>query len=299
MTSLPPSPESNRRDELACPIIIIGSPRSGTTILGKILSQHPDLVYVEEPRLTWRLGNDKGSDMLRGSQARPEVIRDIRKSFEQFVREGDGHRLLEKTPSNALRMEFVDRVFPDCKFIHITRNGLDSVLSIRKFWLDHSGGIKTHKIKERLKEIDIRRAPHYAREMARRAAPKWMSGVVGPKVWGPRLPGLDGLVRDLDLLEVCALQWRMCVEAAVHYGRTLPPDRYLQFRLEDIALGTLPQILEFCDLRPDAEMESFFNEKFDPSLRGARKVNADEAEIRHIMSWIEPTMQWLGYDTDV
>jgi Sulfotransferase family len=299
MTSEPDRPSLSHADVLTKPIVVIGSPRSGTTILGKILARHPDLVYLEEPRLTWRFGNDKGSDMLRPQQAREAVIAHIRASFAGKIREAGGSRLLEKTPSNALRMGFVDRVLPDCRFIHITRNGLDSVLSIRKFWEGHSGGIKPHKVKQRLKEINLRRLPHYAKEMARRAAPGWMSGMVGPKVWGPRLPGMNGLARELGLLELCAMQWRTCVEAAVQYGRTLPSDRYLQYRLEDLSLESLPEILEFCELQPDTAVEEFFQQKFDPSLRGARKVDASEAEIREIMAWIEPTMRWLGYDSEV
>jgi hypothetical protein len=299
MTSDIPETGLSHTDVLRRPIVVIGSPRSGTTILGQILARHPDLVYIEEPRLTWRHGNDKGSDLLRPEQARPEVITHIRDNFASKIREQGGRRLLEKTPSNSLRMGFVERVLPDCRFIHITRNGLDSVLSIRKFWQGHSGGIKPHKIRERLKEINVRRLPHYGKEMARRAAPKWMSGFVGPKVWGPRIPGVDGLVRDLDLLEVCCLQWRFCVEAALHHGRTLPPERYLQYRLEDISLESLSEILDFCELPPDPAVEAYFNEKFDPSLRGARKVDASPEEIRHIMEWIEPTMRWLGYETEL
>ena len=67
-------------------------------------------------------------------------------------------------------------------------------------------------LRQRLKEVQLRRLPHYAREAARRFAPKALTPMVGPNVWGPRLPGIEGLLKDLELLEVCALQWRTCVE---------------------------------------------------------------------------------------
>jgi hypothetical protein len=33
----------------AAPILLLGSPRSGTTWLGKILDSHPDVFYLHEP----------------------------------------------------------------------------------------------------------------------------------------------------------------------------------------------------------------------------------------------------------
>jgi len=277
------------------PILVIGSPRSGTTLLAEVLQHHPDLAYVEEPRLTWRLGNDRKSDMLRPSDARPPVRAGIRKAFAEMVRAAGRTRLLEKTPSNSLRLGFVDRIFPDARYVHIIRNGLDSVLSIRRYWLDHAGGLRTTKLSQRAKEINWRQAPHYAAELARRIAPASLAPVLGYRVWGPRLPGMNGLLRDLDLLEVCCLQWRMCVEAAAHAGRQLPASRYLEIRLEDMSPGHLQKIMSFCELPDDSTVMAEFNQRFDPKLAGARKAEADPAQLDQIMQWIEPTMRWLGY----
>jgi len=282
-------------DVLRRPIIIIGSPRSGTTFLGQVLKRHRELVYIEEPRLTWKYGNDRSSDKLNPEDARPEIVSHIRSTFSRKVKEQGGKRLLEKTPSNSLRMGFVDRVFPDCQFIHITRNPLDSIISIQQYWMQHSGGLKPHKIKSRLKELDWKRIPYYAKEMLRRAAPSWMSGVVGPKVWGPRIPGVNCLVKDLDLMEVAALQWRMCVESAIQYGKTLPADRYMQCRLEDMGDDLMRRILAYCDLPEDEIMWEHFHERFKPELRGARKKNADKETLDKIIKLVEPTMIWMGY----
>ena len=113
------------------PIIVIGAPRSGTTMLSNVLSLHSSLGYVDEPRLVWRWKNDAKSDMLRPEDARPEVVAYIHAAFAKQVHEQGRTRLLEKTPSNALRMGFVDRVFPDAIYLHILRDGRDSVLGIR------------------------------------------------------------------------------------------------------------------------------------------------------------------------
>lgn len=276
------------------PIVVIGSPRSGTTLLGNLLGTHPLLAQLEEPRLTWKYGNDDKSDMLRASDARPEVCQHIRQKFTAAVRDAARSRLIEKTPSNSLRMEFVDRVLPGCIFIHTIRDGVESVLSIRKFWEQHARGVPKDKLVQRLKEIDLKRAPYYAKELLRRAMPKQLSSLVGKPVWGPRIPGIDGLVEDLQLLEVCCLQWRMCVEQACLYGRQLPPGRYLEVRLEDMSPALLRTVLEFCDLDMTPEVQAGFDQMFDEGLTTRRKTAADPSDLETIHRWIEPTMTWLG-----
>jgi hypothetical protein len=279
-------------------IIIVGAPRSGTTFLGNLLKHHPRLAYLEEPRLTWRYGNDHRSDMLKASDARPDVCAHIRRIFAQAVRSAGRERLLEKTPSNALRLAFVDQVLPECQFVHILRNGVQSALSIRKYWEAHARGIPTRKLAQRLREITWRRAPHYLREMARRTLPRRLETWAGRPVWGPRIPGIDGLLRDLDLLEVCCIQWRMSVEAACQFGRRLPSHRYFECRLESFSPDTVRSILRFCGLEESDEVWAAFHAAFDPSLPASRSETAAEDELQVIRQWIEPTLKWLEYELD-
>ena len=282
--------------QLDRPIVVIGSPRSGTTLLGNLLGAHPQLAHVEEPRLTWKFGNDDKSDMLRPEDARPEVCQHIRQTFERAVREDGRQRLIEKTPSNSLRMGFVDRVLPGCLFVHTIRDGVESVLSIRRFWLEHARGVPKEKLLERLKEINLKRAPYYFKEFVRRAMPKPLAGLVGKPVWGPRIPGIDGLLEQLDLLEVCSLQWRMCVEQACDYGRQLPPERYMECRLEDMSPALLESVLKFSQLEMTSEVEAGYRKLFDQGLTSRRRSDADPQDLATIRRWIGPTMEWLGQD---
>jgi hypothetical protein len=274
-------------------IVVVGAPRSGTTLLGNLLAHHPQLAHLQEPRLTWRYGNDGKSDRLLAEDARPDVCRRIRANFAAAVKSQGRSRLVEKTPSNALRMEFVERVLPGCLFVHIIRDGVESTLAIRKFWQQHAHGLRREKLWERLREVSPRQLPHYAREFVRRVTPRPLRGFVKPSVWGPRIPGIDGLLQDLTLIEVCALQWRMCVEAACTYGRTLPADRYLEVRLEDMSPELLTAILAFCQLDPSAEVMDALRRDFDKSQTSHRRGEALPEDIERVRQWVEPTLTWL------
>jgi Sulfotransferase family len=286
-------------DSLIKPIIVVGAPRSGTTNLGRILSGHPAVAYAAEPRLTWRYGNDGKSDMLLPEDARPEVVRHIRETFAGLVRDENKQRLLEKTPSTALRLAFVDKVMPDCKVIHIIRNGRESALAIKSFWEGPAQGftgLAPGRIRQRLKEVSPSRLPYYAKEVLRRAMPGPLSRLTGRSVWGPRIPGIEGLVRDLSLIEVCALQWRTSVELACHYGRTMPADRYKEVRIEQMSPGLLGEMLEFCGLEHDQGVCEGAGTRYDPARAGRRIKEAGPDEIDKVDRWIGPTMKWLGYD---
>jgi hypothetical protein len=275
------------------PIVVVGAPRSGTTLLGQLLGAHPALAHIEEPRLTWRYGNDGKSDMLSPEDARPDVRQHIRGTFAAAVQRARRERLIEKTPSNSLRMGFVDAVLPGCLFVHIIRDATESVLAIRRFWQQHARGVPKGKLLERLREVNLRRLPYYGREFVRRAMPSPLRGLVRQPVWGPRIPGIDGLLQDLPLLDVCALQWRMCVEAACAFGRTLPDDRYLEVRLEDLSPSLLEKALRFCQLDAAPEVAAAFERDFDAAQTKHRRKTATLEEIAVIRKWTESTSEWL------
>jgi hypothetical protein len=189
-------------------------------------------------------------------------------------------------------------VLPGCIFIHTIRDGVESVLSIRRYWQQHARGLPKEKLLERLREITPGRAPHYFKEFLRRAMPKQLSGLVGKPVWGPRIPGIDQLLEQLDLLEVCCLQWRMCVEQACYYGRQLPPGRYLECRLEEMSPQLFRSVLEFCQLDSTPEVQAGFQRVFEKELTTRVKSQTDPQDLATIRRWIGPTLVWLGQDAD-
>ncbi len=278
------------------PVIIIGAPRSGTTYLFNVLAAHPGLTGFDEPRMVWRYGNDRKSDLLLRSDARSDVVSHIRRHFAREARHRDGLRILEKSPANSLRVQFVDQVFPDAKFVVIYRNGVDASLSSRYRWLhraDNMDGRAKERARQRLKELGPARVPYYAPEIMRRLAPERLRAFLGHNVWGPRIPGVRELMRELNALEVAALQWRMCVELTRHDLRTLPSSRYIEVRLESLSRDVLASILTFAEIEHNEPVLAEFDRTFTPTFADQTELSSMDAEL--LRRWLEPTMEWLGY----
>ncbi len=70
-----PSSEKRKLDR---PIILIGSPRSGTSLLGRLLAAHPDVAHWKEPRMVWITGNQHlPDDVLHEEHLTPEIAAEI------------------------------------------------------------------------------------------------------------------------------------------------------------------------------------------------------------------------------
>ena len=247
--------------------------------------------------MVWRFGNDAKSDFLRPQDARPEIVKHIKTSFAERLREQGRTRFLEKSPSNALRMAFIDAVFDDCRFIHIHRNPVDSILSINAQWrmlnhsvvLDHEG---RRRLMTRVRNARLGQLPRYLREGLARVLPS-IRHVTGIPEWGPRIPGLAAVAGELGTLAASCMQWRVCVESACNYGDTLPGRRYFECKLETITEETIGRLLDFCDLSDAPESRDFFRNHFDGSLPSARRSAASSTELDEISQWTYATAPWL------
>ena len=124
------------------PVFIIGCGRSGTTILGKTLSQHPEIKYLNERRDLWHRPYPKFNIWEKGTK-NPMLFANekdvnhnkntlLRKLFfrEQIL--GNAKIVVEKLPINNFRLDFLQASFPEAKFIYLTRNGLEVSSSIER-----------------------------------------------------------------------------------------------------------------------------------------------------------------------
>lgn len=130
-------------------------------------------------------------------------------------------------------------------------------------------------------------------EVIRHLAPDFLLPVVGPPVLGVRLPGMVAMRREMDLLDVCFMQWRASVETACMCGRQLPADRYMECRIEGFSLEDVKNIFDFCNLGTSPEVFEFFQKRFESKRIGVALNDADPDELKYLRVRAEPTMQWI------
>lgn len=112
------------------PIFIVGSPRSGTTLLDTLLTALPELqVFEEQPTLSTieREFPDLASET---DQARVNAART--RYFELAAAlqgSADGRRIVDKMPLHMTHMPVINRLFPDAAIVLVERHPCDAVLS--------------------------------------------------------------------------------------------------------------------------------------------------------------------------
>ena len=134
---------------------IIGCGRSGTTITGKLLTQHKEVHYLREPYHLWR-AIEPSTDMVQlfgDAGVEPRCIFDetdatanVKKRFNGCM-QGEQARgtiqkkVIEKTPIHAMRIPLLHACSPDSQFVHLVRNGLDVVQSVDRLSKDSNFGV--------------------------------------------------------------------------------------------------------------------------------------------------------------
>jgi len=131
------------------PVFVLGTGRSGTTILGKVLGLHRDLLFLNEPKALWHsacplddcIGSYQRGEArytLDASHANDATAREIRKLYSYALLITGSRRVLDKYPEMIFRVPFVRAIFPDAKLLFLVRNGYDALRSITT-WSRRSG----------------------------------------------------------------------------------------------------------------------------------------------------------------
>ena len=204
------------------PVFIIGSGRSGTTLLGDIFAMHPRVKYIYEPYDLWAAVHP-ASDFLqlyrRGEHHcmldADAVTRETRIRFQRLMKPRPRFTFVEKTPINALRLGFLNAIAPNARFVHIMRDGIEVARSIERIasvtWpmafrppMNEWWGINDSKWTALAQ--DGRAAGYYPTEVSRlttneqRGAYEWLLSMCEIDNWRARLGGRLIELRLEDLI---------------------------------------------------------------------------------------------------
>lgn len=298
---------------------VLGSGRCGSTLIAELIARHPDVGFVSNVddklgrlNLKGRLNNEL---FARSPERDPSLrpFRDRRRALERGrlrVAPSEGWVVLERQISSIFPQpcrdltaqdampwlekritEFFDSrmaaqgkpsfmhhltgwprtgllraAYPEAKFVHVVRDGR----SVANSWLQMG----------------------------------WWDGYRGPDNWylGPlsRADQTEWEDSDRSFVVLAGIGWRILMNAMDEARALMPPDQWLDVRLEDMMQdprGTVAEILEFLDLdwTPQYE-EGFTRHTFQASRGTAWKRDLSSQHIALLERTIAKQLAAYGYE---
>ena len=114
------------------PVLIVGMPRSGTTLVEQIVSMHPDvgaggeLNFWNERGAAWFGARAAGNEKAFLAKAATDYLRVLRAIAPKVA------RVTDKMPFNFLWAGLIHVAFPNAIIIHCRRDAVDTALSIHQ-----------------------------------------------------------------------------------------------------------------------------------------------------------------------
>lgn len=213
------------------PVFIVSPPRAGTSLLFETLSRSPSVytiggeshALIESIPKLHPASQGFASNRLTAAEADVETGERLVTAFVQQMRNRNGRppgpgglRLLEKTPKNALRVPFLNAIFPDAFFIYLYRDPWEEISSILEAW--RSGRFVTYP-----------------------QLPGWE----GPPWSLVLIPGWQNLVGK-PLAEIAAEQWATTTGYLLDDLEPLPPERWCVARYERLVADPQTEVERLC-----------------------------------------------------
>jgi hypothetical protein len=266
------------------PVLLLGCPRAGTTLLFEALARSPHLDSIHnEGHILWQPHHhpsDGGwsSDALGAGDVSERERRYVHLAIRMFAR---GGRYLDKTPESCLRIPYLNALFPGAQFVFLHRRGADNVSSLMEGWRARPRFV-THRLPERLDGLGPR------------SGDEWSFALI---------PGWRDLVHA-PLEEICARQYVACNEAALEAGEGLGPRRWHRLSYEQLIARpaeTLAAVCEAVGVPFDPAIGAYASELSErPSFTALsapregkwRELNP---EVEAVQGMLDPIERRLGY----
>jgi hypothetical protein len=238
--------QENPEKPFSRPVIILAAPRSGSTLLFETLSEAPGVLtvggeshqFIEGLRPLNPMWGQVDSNRLDASHASERIIDLLRSRFGAALRDRNGRelpdasqysgtRFLEKTPKNALRQPFLEKIFPGALYVWLYRDPRPNISSMMEAW--KSGRWVTY--------------------------PR-LRGWRGP-AWSLLLPPGWQELSGRPLPEICAFQWAAANRIILDDLSALPSDRWIACdyaNLTERSEETIQRICDFADLDMDERL---------------------------------------------
>jgi len=280
-------------------VIIIGAPRSGTNMLRDVLCTLPGVGTwpCDEINYIWRYSHaDYPTDEFLPEMATVKVKKYIENQFDKISKKYKLHTVVEKTCANSIRIGFIRKIFPDARFIFIYRNGIDASVSAQKRW---RAKLDIPYLLKKARYVPPMDLPKYALKYIKNRLHLIFSSEKQLGTWGPKIENLHELARDLELIEVCGVQWDACVLKSLQGLESIPESQVCKFSYESFVSEPEKKFAEVCDFLQIKIQEDIIQAAV--SQVSAKSVGKGEAELGSreksmLIARVEKGLKLLGYD---
>ncbi len=248
----------------ACPLVfVVGCPRSGTTMLERMLDAHHELAMTHETHWVTRYAKRR-RDLTREGFVLPETLDKLYTDY-RFTRMAPPREQIERLMDQG---PLKYRSFVRIVFDHFRRT------KGKAFVGDKSTGGYLRNIQRLRETCPDSKIVHLVRD----GRDVCLSMLTWPKA--ARAAGRFPMFKD-DPVATTAAWWQWHVRAGLEQGRSLGPDVYREFRYEQIVQEPDRQCAELCEflgIENDPTMVQFHAGKAKPGQ--GKSANA---------AWLAPT----------
>jgi len=274
-------------------IFLIGAARSGTKFLRNCFSECDEIEIVPyDIGYVWRYGNEKIShDELKPSDLDNKIKFWIRKTLPKMtIKKKHSKFIFEKTVSNSLRVSFIEKIFPNSKFIHIVRNGRDVIHSSTKQW---SLPPNKNYLIQKIRYFPFSNYRYGLRFIWNLIYSKFMKL---PTIWGPRYNGIDQDIKNLSIEGLCSKQWSRCVNVAEEQLNRIDNKRVYRISYERLILdiNELKNVCKFIGINNSSDVLKYYKENVVIKNDNSNTFE-DKLLQKAINKYANKTLKKLGY----
>ena len=280
-------------------VVIIGAPRSGTNMLRDMLVELPGVGTwpCDEINYIWRHGNLRyPSDDFTAEMASPKVQAYIVKQFDKLAHVKNLDTVIEKTCANSLRVGFVDKILPEAKYVFIVRDGMDAVGSALQRW---TASLDIPYILQKARYVPITDLPYYALRYLFHRMYRLISREKRLALWGPAMDNIDDLLERYSLMEVCALQWKSCVDQAESDFTRISPENIIKIKYEDFVrdpVAEFARLAAFLNKDVPDTVNEYLRKNVRPNSVGKGRKALGEAAVEKLRPLIASTLGRYDYE---
>lgn len=283
------------KEEFICPeferpIFILSAPRAGSTLLFETLSRFPDLwsigmeshAVIEGISELHPSAHNFSSNRLTSADALPHIVSALRQRFAQKLKDRDecayldipvkqrpkSVRFLEKTPKNALRIPFLNAVFPGALFIYIYRDPKENISSMIEGWRSRCF-------------VSYKNLPGWPlRDWCFLLTPEWSS------------------LQNSSVAEIAAYQWKIANSYIWDDLQALPTSSWRLVRYDELVQTPkkiITELSDFAGLQMDGQIQERLSQslpisKVTLSAPSPDKWRKNAKEIAAVLPTLEPIL---------